>query len=215
MAEIAAILGAAGIFVAGFVAWYTMWHRRMAAAFERVPVGTARLGASVVMRRGAELRQQPLGPQRPGDPQASRRNSSRIFRASVPRTPFLMGPLTGTRNLDGMSMRWRIGLAAIVAAVVIGGFVPHGVLSAADSSVTQVVQIAEAPVSGSVTCVDATCGKGSPAPAAPSPGISLVAVVGGLVGVAAAAASSAAGGDGSSPSPQGARDPLYHPPQFS
>ena len=30
-----------------------------------------------------------------------------------------------------MSTRWRIGLAAIVAVVVIGGFVPHAVLSGA------------------------------------------------------------------------------------
>ena len=35
------VLGAVGMFVAGFVAWYTMWHRRMATAFERVPVGAA------------------------------------------------------------------------------------------------------------------------------------------------------------------------------
>jgi len=46
-------LGAAGIFVAGSVAWYTMWHRRMATAFERVPVSTAR--SALVVRRGAEL----------------------------------------------------------------------------------------------------------------------------------------------------------------
>ena len=53
MAEIAVILGAVGIFVAGFVAWYTLWHRRLATAFERVPVGTAR--SALVVRRGAEV----------------------------------------------------------------------------------------------------------------------------------------------------------------
>jgi hypothetical protein len=53
MAEIAVILGAAGVFVAGFVAWYTVWHRRMATAFERVRVGTAR--SALVVRRGAEV----------------------------------------------------------------------------------------------------------------------------------------------------------------
>ena len=47
------ILGAVGTFVTGFVAWYTMWHRRMATAFERVPVGTAR--SALVVRRDAEL----------------------------------------------------------------------------------------------------------------------------------------------------------------
>ena len=53
MAEIVALLVAGGLFVAGFVGWYTMWHRRMAAAFERVPVGTAR--SAQVVRRGADL----------------------------------------------------------------------------------------------------------------------------------------------------------------
>ena len=53
MAEIVAIVVAAGLFIAGFVAWYTMWHRRMAASFERVRVGSGR-SASVV-RRGAAL----------------------------------------------------------------------------------------------------------------------------------------------------------------
>jgi hypothetical protein len=53
MAEIAVILGAVGTFVAGFVAWYTIWHLRMATTFERVPVGTAR--SALVVRRGAEF----------------------------------------------------------------------------------------------------------------------------------------------------------------
>ena len=53
MAEITAILVAGGLFIAGFVAWYTMWHRRMAAAFERVRVGEDR--SALVVRHGADL----------------------------------------------------------------------------------------------------------------------------------------------------------------
>ena len=49
MAEITVILSAAGLFVAGFVAWYTMWHRRVATAFGRVPVETP--GTAHVVRR--------------------------------------------------------------------------------------------------------------------------------------------------------------------
>jgi uncharacterized iron-regulated membrane protein len=56
MAEIMFVLGAVGLFVTGFVGWYTLWHRRAAAALERVPVGTDR--STPVVRRGAE---------RPGD----------------------------------------------------------------------------------------------------------------------------------------------------
>jgi hypothetical protein len=53
MAEIAVILVGGGLFIAGFVAWYTLWHRRMVAAFERVPVGADR--SVLVVRRGADL----------------------------------------------------------------------------------------------------------------------------------------------------------------
>ena len=49
MEEITVILSAVGLFVAGFVAWYTMWHRRVATAFERVPVETDQ-SAHVVRR---------------------------------------------------------------------------------------------------------------------------------------------------------------------
>jgi hypothetical protein len=114
-----------------------------------------------------------------------------------------------------MSIRWRIGLAAVIAAAVVGGFVPHGVLSLTDTSATQVVRAAEATLSGSVNCADATCGKGNTAPAAPSPGIAVVAVVAGALGVAAAAACVRRRRGQRVALPAGARDPLFHPPQFS
>ena len=53
MADITVTLVAGGSFIAGFVAWYTMWHRRMATAFERVRVGADR--SALVVRRGADL----------------------------------------------------------------------------------------------------------------------------------------------------------------
>jgi hypothetical protein len=114
-----------------------------------------------------------------------------------------------------MSIRWRIGLAAVIAAAVVGGFVPHGVLSATDASATQVLRAVEAPLSGPVNCADATCGKGNTAPAAPSPGIALVAVATGALGLAAAAACIRRRRGQHMALPTGARDPLFHPPQFS
>jgi hypothetical protein len=43
MAQITLIVGSAALFVAGFLgAWYTLWHRKVEAAFERVPVGDGR-----------------------------------------------------------------------------------------------------------------------------------------------------------------------------
>jgi hypothetical protein len=111
-----------------------------------------------------------------------------------------------------MSTRWRIGLAAIVAAVVIGGFVPHAVLSGAGTSV---VQIAEAHVSVPVSCVDATCGKGSPAPAAPAPGVALAAVIEGIVTAAAAVGLVRRRRGRTLALPAGTRQAQFHPPQFS
>ena len=48
MAEITVILGTVGLLVAGFAAWYAIWHRRVESSFERVPV---RARPSVHVRR--------------------------------------------------------------------------------------------------------------------------------------------------------------------
>jgi hypothetical protein len=42
MAEITMIVGSVALFATGFLAWYTLWHRRVESAFERVPVGNGR-----------------------------------------------------------------------------------------------------------------------------------------------------------------------------
>jgi hypothetical protein len=53
VAEITVVLGSVGLFVAGFVGWYTLWHRRVRAAFEQVVVGADR--SAHVLRQGVEL----------------------------------------------------------------------------------------------------------------------------------------------------------------
>jgi hypothetical protein len=126
-----------------------------------------------------------------------------------------MGCLSHPRNLNGMSLRWRIGLVAIVAAAVVGGLVPHGASSAAGSAGTQVMRVVEAPLSAPLNCADATCGKGSPAPAAPSLGVALAVALAGLVAAAAALTSVRRRRAQQVALPAGARDPLFHPPQFS
>ena len=115
-----------------------------------------------------------------------------------------------------MSLRWRIGLAAIIAAAVVAGFVPHGALVGAQASAAEAVQVAESPLpSGPVHCLDATCGKGTPAAAAPAPGITVAATVAGLAAVAAAVANLRRRRAHAAVLPSGIRDPLFHPPQFS
>jgi len=52
MAEVTLIAGFAALVVAGFVTWYTIWHRRVVSRFEKVPVETER--SVRVVRRDAE-----------------------------------------------------------------------------------------------------------------------------------------------------------------
>jgi hypothetical protein len=42
MTQVTLIVGSVGLFVAGFTAWYTLWHRKVESCFERVPVSTRR-----------------------------------------------------------------------------------------------------------------------------------------------------------------------------
>jgi hypothetical protein len=114
-----------------------------------------------------------------------------------------------------MRVRWRIASAALVAAALLGTFVPHAALSAAESTGVQMVQLSESPVASPFGCTDVICGKGSPAPAAPSPAASLAVVLGGLALALLAASVVRRRCLQVAPLPAGARDPLFHPPQFS
>ena len=50
MAQITMIIGSIALFLAGFVAWYTLRRRRVESAFERVPVESRR--SVHLLRRG-------------------------------------------------------------------------------------------------------------------------------------------------------------------
>ncbi|HTU37800.1 MAG TPA: hypothetical protein VMF35_07250 [Acidimicrobiales bacterium] len=114
-----------------------------------------------------------------------------------------------------MARKWRFALVAVVAAALLGGFMPHGVLSGSESAAAQIVQAAEAPLSAPLGCADATCGKGTPAAAAPSPGIVLAAVVGGLAAVAVLGSLIRRRRLQAATLPAGVRRAPFHPPQFS
>ena len=114
-----------------------------------------------------------------------------------------------------MPARWRVALAAVIAATIIGGFLPRDALSVAQGASTEMVQAAESPLVPLPTCADATCGKGSPAAPAPTPLIALAGVLGGLALAAVAAARLRRNRARVVPLPAGAPDPLFHPPQFS
>jgi hypothetical protein len=112
-------------------------------------------------------------------------------------------------------MTWRLGLVAVVAAAVLGGLVPHAVASGAENAGAVMIQAVETPLGSPTTCVDATCGKGSPTPAAPTPALALVAVLGGLAVAATASALIRRRSAWSGALPSGRQVPPFHPPQFS
>ena len=114
-----------------------------------------------------------------------------------------------------MSLRWLIGLVVVIATAVVGGFMPHGAPSAVESSAIQVIRVVEAPLSAPLHCADATCGKGSPVPAAPTPGVALAVALAAIVAAAAAVTGVRHRRGQQVTLPAGVRDPLFHPPQFS
>lgn len=114
-----------------------------------------------------------------------------------------------------MPARWRVALAAIIAAAIVGGFLPHDVLSATRGATTEMVQAAEAPLVPLPTCLDATCGKGSPAAPSPAPMIALTGVLSGLAIALIGAARLRRNRAQVVRLPAGAADPLFRPPQFS
>ncbi len=114
-----------------------------------------------------------------------------------------------------MALKWRFCLVAVVAVAVVSGLMPHGVVSGSQAAASEIVQVAESPLSLPISCLDATCGKGAPAAPAPSPGVVLAAVVGGLAALALAHSLIRRRRLQAAVLPAGIRDPLFHPPQFS
>ena len=104
---------------------------------------------------------------------------------------------------------------AMAAVSIVVGFMPHGVLSVGEQATNEVVQMAEAPVTVPTGCMDVTCGKGTPAPSAPSAAIVLAVALAAVVGAAAAAGASRRRRARAAVLPAGSRVPLFHPPRFS
>ena len=114
-----------------------------------------------------------------------------------------------------MPARWRVALAAIIAAAIVGGIMPHDSLSAAQRATTEMVQGAEAPLLSTPNCVDASCGKGSPAPSAPTALVALAGALSALSLAAIVALRLRRHRAALVPLPAGAPVPLFRPPQFS
>ena len=114
-----------------------------------------------------------------------------------------------------MSRRWSWGAVVLVATAVLGSFIPSS-LAAGGGDVARVPVVVESlVVVPTPTCLIPSCGKGSPAPAAPT-------VV--MTGVAALLAVLAVGAGSRNwrrlrlfvaSLPRGNAVVQFHPPQFS
>ena len=72
--------------------------------------------------------------------------------AGTGRGRILIPGLSCAHRVDDMSLRWRVGPVAVIAAAIVGGFMPHSVVSATESSAAAVVRVADprCPSRGSV-----------------------------------------------------------------
>jgi hypothetical protein len=114
-------------------------------------------------------------------------------------------------------VRTRLGLAlaAVVAAAVLGGLVPHSVATDVVATARPTIAILEEPLSVPLSCTDAVCGKGSPAPAAPTPAVVLAAVIAAAVITALAVLTLRHRRTHAAPQHAGVRNGLFRPPRFS
>src|SRR5271156_5496572 len=93
-----------------------------------------------------------------------------------------------------MSRQWRWSLLGLLVAVVIGGLMPNALLkgpvtrvgTAIDSTIgTTVTPMSVIGPSFPAACVDAACGKGAPAPSAPTLTVVAAAAMVGILALAA------------------------------
>jgi hypothetical protein len=114
-----------------------------------------------------------------------------------------------------MSLRWRWSLVVVLAAVVLGGFMPQSLLSDAHAAPGQATIARAGPPTFPSGCTGTSCSKS--APVAPVP----VLTIAGLAGLAAVILKAPGAGFSrrmrtfASRLPSGAVTSLFHPPQFS
>jgi hypothetical protein len=114
-----------------------------------------------------------------------------------------------------MSRRWRWSLVAVIAAAALGSFLPSALLTAHAPSRTMAALTAQEPSVSPTGCFIASCGKGSPAPAAPTLTLAAVATLAAAAVLVAARSRRIGRRQFSTALPRGIALTLFHPPQFS
>ena len=127
-----------------------------------------------------------------------------------------MAPAAGGGTLRLVPLRWRWALAIVIAAtgVAVGAFVPNARLSSATAAVSAVAPAAHQVPSDPDGCVQTSCNRGAPTPAAPPLATGALWTACTSVIAFALARLTRRRRRGSEPLPQAVALPLFHPPQF-
>jgi hypothetical protein len=114
-----------------------------------------------------------------------------------------------------MSVRWRWSLVLVLAALVLGGFIPQALLTGTHAPASMTVASRTGPPTFPSGCSGASCNKSSPG--APTPSLTIAALVAtvGIVGAAALNRFSRRNRSGTHALPRGSILTLFRPPQFS
>jgi ABC-type Fe3+ transport system permease subunit len=115
-----------------------------------------------------------------------------------------------------MPLKWRWCLVVVLAATVLGGFMPRALLTDSRAPVTNAAFLVEELPMAPSGCADATCGKGAPAPATPTILLAAAAAVtAAAMGLALAGRTNRRLRARAATLPSGNALRRFHPPQFS
>jgi ABC-type Fe3+ transport system permease subunit len=114
-----------------------------------------------------------------------------------------------------MSLRWRWSVVVVLAAIVLGGFVPQALLSRPFLPVGATAMAAQSAPSAPSGCTGVICNKSSPGTPTPTLTIAALAAVGGMVVGVVGGRLSRRIRSLVRALPRGTTPFLFRPPQFS
>jgi hypothetical protein len=114
-----------------------------------------------------------------------------------------------------MSLRWRWSLVVVLAAVVLGGFMPQSVLTGAHAAPVQVAIARTGPPTFPSGCAGTSCGKSAPVAPIPVLTIAALAAMAGTVLKMSRTDWCRRIRTLGRRLPRGTISSLFHPPQFS
>jgi hypothetical protein len=114
-----------------------------------------------------------------------------------------------------MARHWRWSAVVLVATAVLGSFIPSSMAAAGDDFLHAPAAVVGGIITIPSPCFIPSCGKGSPAPSAPTVAITGVAALLAIAGAGVASRYSRRARRNVAALPRGTAILLFHPPQFS